>query len=342
MLIYVQNFVEYILTKPAKAMLCPPRVPSKRRVIFYLYGKMPVDYPKPPLSLPEQLDRLTTRGMIVASPADAEHALGHLNYYRLRAYWYPFEQDRTTHVIQENIRFEDVLHLYQFDHKLRLLFLDALGQIEISLRTQWALHFCLAHGAFAYLEPEYSHDVEKLNANKENFLEELGRSTEQFIKHFRKKYTSHDYPPIWMACEVMSFGLFSRWYKNLSSNLVKERVATCYELDQVVLPSVMEHFVYLRNVCAHHGRLWNRSLVITSKLPKNPPTLYDSLNFASTTLNAIYNSLVLMKHFLYIINPHTTWHTELRDLLETPNINLQSMGFPADWQSRPYWQIDGK
>ncbi len=294
-------------------------------------------YNKPPLPLIDQLDRLITRGMIVDNAVEAEHALGHLNYYRLRAYWYPFEQNNTTHLFKPDARFEDVLNIYQFDQQLRLLLLDALGQIEVSLRTQWALHFSLAHGAFAYLEPAYNRKPDWLRRNKVSLRRELDRSDEVFIKHFQSKYTSHDYPPIWMACEIMSFGLFSKWYNNLRPASVQADIAQNYGLDKSVLPSLLEHFVYLRNVCAHHGRVWNKSLVVTPRLPKTKPhSLHQSLNLTQT--RKIYNSLVMIAHFLRVISPRTAWQKQLWHLLDTHKIDLEPMGFPADWQERPYWQ----
>ena len=294
-------------------------------------------YNKPPLPLPQQLARLTTRGMIVDNVVEAEQALGHLNYYRLRAYWYPFEQNNTTHHFKPDVRFEDVLNIYHFDQQLRLLLLDALGQIEVSLRTQWALHFSLAHGAFAYLEPVYNREADWLRKNKQSLWRELDRSDEVFINHFQNKYTSHDYPPIWMACEIMSFGLFSKWYNNLRPATVQAKIAQTYGLDKNVLPSLLEHFVYLRNVCAHHGRVWNKSLVVIPRLPKTKPlSLRQSLNLTQT--RKIYNSLVVIAHFLRVISPHTAWQKQLWYLLDTHKIDLEPMGFPSDWQERPYWQ----
>jgi abortive infection bacteriophage resistance protein len=50
-----------------------------------------LQYSKPPLSVDEQIALLRRRGMVFADEARARHALAHINYYRLRAYWLPFE-----------------------------------------------------------------------------------------------------------------------------------------------------------------------------------------------------------------------------------------------------------
>lgn len=36
-----------------------------------------------------------------------------------------------------NTRFSDVLNLYIFDRELRLLLLDAIERIEVSVKAQW-------------------------------------------------------------------------------------------------------------------------------------------------------------------------------------------------------------
>lgn len=85
-------------------------------------------YGKPPLSVEDQLRLLVRRGMAAPDPDRARHYLTHINYYRLRAYWLPLEQDATggVHRFTPGTSFEDVLSLYVFDRRLRLLVMDAV------------------------------------------------------------------------------------------------------------------------------------------------------------------------------------------------------------------------
>ena len=99
-----------------------------------------VPYNKPVLELRDQLQQLKDRGMHVSNDEIAIHYLGHLNYYRLAAYWLPFEKDHATHQFRSGTTFEDVLNSYIFDRELRLLILDAIERIEVSVRTQLAHH----------------------------------------------------------------------------------------------------------------------------------------------------------------------------------------------------------
>lgn len=59
---------------------------------------------KPPTTFAEQVALLQSRGIMVADPAQAGFYLQHLNYYRLGAYWLPFEDDHASHRFKSGIR----------------------------------------------------------------------------------------------------------------------------------------------------------------------------------------------------------------------------------------------
>ena len=113
----------------------------------YLFlGHRKVKYNKPPTSFEQQLSILESRGMSVPDKQRALHYLAHINYYRLGAYWLPFESDHNGHTFHDGTNFEQVLELYVFDRELRLLVMDAIERIEVSIRTQWAYHFSHKYG----------------------------------------------------------------------------------------------------------------------------------------------------------------------------------------------------
>ena len=95
---------------------------------------------KPPKTFEEQVDLLIQRGMTIPDRAEALHYLKHLNYYRLRAYWLPFEKNHANHAFKPGTSFSEVLNLYVFDRELRLLVMDAIERIEVSIRTGWAYY----------------------------------------------------------------------------------------------------------------------------------------------------------------------------------------------------------
>lgn len=111
-------------------------------------------FTKSAITYAQQVALLQQRGMVIDDPAEAEFYLQHLNYYRLSAYWLPFEIDHASHTFRPGTRFAEVLNIYIFDRELRLLLLDAIERIEVSVRGQWAYQIAHRHGSHAHLDPE--------------------------------------------------------------------------------------------------------------------------------------------------------------------------------------------
>jgi len=146
-----------------------------------------IKYPfiKPPTTHKQQVELLRERGMAFDNSTTAELYLQHLNYYRLSAYWLPFEADHSTHRFWPNTHFDQVLNLYVFDRELRLLVLDSIERVEVSVRSQWAYQMAHHHGAHAHLDASiaFRYHLWQQNLNKLNG--EVARSDETFIKHLQ-------------------------------------------------------------------------------------------------------------------------------------------------------------
>lgn len=290
---------------------------------------------KPPITYADQVALLQRRGMIIDSPDGAAFYLQHLNYYRLGAYWLPFEADHASHRFRPGTRFTEVLNLYLFDRRLRLLVLDAIERFEVSVRSQWAYQVAHRHGPHAHLDPSLAFRRDFWRKNLDSLSDEVRRSDEAFVRHFRNTY-SEPLPPVWAVCEVMSLGLLSRWYDNLKPMPTRRAIADVYGLDERALRSWLHHLTHLRNVCAHHGRLWNRDFTITPELPRSKPAgLPGQLNHGS---RKVYNSLVLLLHVLDVVAPNHRWRDNLKGLLSRHAVDVSAMGFPPGWQQLPIWQ----
>ncbi|WP_260843131.1 Abi family protein [Sedimenticola selenatireducens] len=296
-----------------------------------------MQFTKPPKSFQEQIGILESRGMIISDHGSAAHYLSHLNYYRLRGYWLPFEADQKAHSFKSGVTFDDVLNLYIFDRELRLLALDAIERIEVSLRTQWAYHLARLHGPHAYLNAGLSKNPRWHANNLSSLMKELERSDEVFVSHYNETYSVPESPPVWAVCEVMSLGLLSRWYKSLRPASTRTAIARTYDLPDRVLESFVEHMAYIRNICAHHSRLWNRRMTKTMELPRTKPKGL-SANFDHQQERKLYNTLVMIAYFMDMISPDHHWKKRLFHLLEEHKIDARAMGFPTDWQSRSIWQ----
>lgn len=302
-------------------------------------------YEKPPLTVTEQASRLQDRGLRCDDPKKFEHYLAHIGYYRLSAYCLPFEVPTATptrertHRFLDGTTFEQVLGLYIFDRKLRLLVMEAVERIEVSVRTRWAGAMALRHGSHAHMKPElfkcpWTHARDLAKAARE-----LQESNETFVVHYRRKYHEPFLPPIWAVVETMSLGNLSRWFANTKDNEIKKEVMRGLDLPTIeVLESVLHVLTPIRNVCAHHARLWNRSFPMVFPHIKRMREKLIPPNSPGKQAHLMFNVLVVLDALMAAINPRSAWGRRLMSLLETRNDQERSaMGFPADWRNRSPW-----
>jgi abortive infection bacteriophage resistance protein len=298
-----------------------------------------MQYSKIPLGIPAQISLLKSRGLQFKDEDKSAHYLSNISYYRLRAYTYPF-QDNTNpnHTFAKQICFEDIIELYVFDRKLRILVFDAIEKIEIALRTKIIYHFSLTYGS-------HWHELSHLYINNSRFIKDIGdlykeidRSTETFIKHYQSKYTNPIYPASWMSLEVASMGLLSKIFSNLRNSPEKKKVCHDFGVRHYsILESWLHSICHIRNICAHHGRLWNRRLTAIPEMPNNP--IHPFLSNKQLNVNKIYATLSCMIYILHVISPKSNFTSNLRILIKSCNlINLKEMGFPVNWEREPIWQ----
>lgn len=304
-----------------------------------------MNYTKPPLTFEHQADHLIARGM----SGDRDLMITRLkavNYYRLSGYWYSLRKRNATNPklrldgFESGARFDTVWNRYVFDRRLRLIVIDAIERIEIAVRSQLAYHHAHLHGAFAYaIDPG---SLPKLN-NKEHasfmvrLAEEVKRSKESFVKHFRAKYKGDSHLPVWMVAEVMTFGSVLTFFRG-SPHKVKQNVASVFRMPDRVFGTWLLALNAVRNICAHHGRLWNRVLGVKPMIPLIDS--YPDWHAPGPVENdRAYVVLTICKHCLNCIAPQSGWPNRLRTFLaNSPGIPLRSMGFPPNWELCPIWK----
>ncbi len=136
--------------------------------------------------------------------------------------------------------------------------------------------------------------------------------------------------------EVASFGTLSKLYNNLCSIRNRRKVANYYGLSGTVMESWLRSLVYVRNICAHHNRLWNKEFRV-SPISLKQSGLPFLKNFART--NRVFYVMSVILYFLRIADPQNNFATKVKSLIARhPNVNLCSMGFPVGWETEPLWQ----
>ncbi len=294
-------------------------------------------YSKPWLSHLDQVARLIQRGLTVPDPAAAQRFLTHVNYYRFSGYCLAFERQR--HIFLPGTSFDDIAGAYAFDVVLRDLITEALEVIEIDVRACLAYRFGQRHGAFGHTNP--ANFFAKFNHQDllDRFHEEVHRSSEPFVKHFQSTYGEYPDLPTWMLTEVISFGTLTRMFRGLHRR-DQQTVSSRYGLQAVAFGTVLLHLVYVRNLCAHHSRLWDRLWSIKPALPRGKmwqaPAVLGN--------DRIFSTLCLIQHLLNAFHSlgdfGKQWRNRLLQLLEKlPNtpFAMARMGMPVDWNRHPLW-----
>jgi len=299
-------------------------------------------YNKKVTSVEEQLQQLTERGLSIDDPEVAQRWLLNVSYYRLAGYWWPMQADKVLHTFKPNSRFSDVVALYEFDRELRLLLFGVIERIEIALRTKLIHFLSLEHGFWWFTDISRSADAKSHAKNLSAILGELERSKEVFITEHNKKYRDDErFPPAHKTLETASMGTLSKIYGNLH-NAVRSKNKIAQEFGTVnhsYLHSWLQTITQIRNICAHHGRLWNRNLPGTPKLMPMPPDRWISKVPSRNEYHMLYVHLCCMKYLLNRIDDGYSFSARLIYLLDQyPNVDHKALGLKKDWQNEPLWQ----
>lgn len=223
-----------------------------------------------PYSTPKQIVQiLKNRGMNFYDEGKAESYLMNIGYHRLSAYIFPFyKSPKSGLVLKDGTTFEQVMTLYRFDKKLRIVLFNETEKIEVAIRSVLANMGCQELGDKYWItEAEHFANAEKFRQTLTVIEKELASSKEEYIEHFRQNYIE-DYPPAWMITEVLSFGNLNYIYSNISNNRLRKLIASYFGLKPQVFTSWLTVLANLRNMCCHHARVWNRDFMLTPAEPR--------------------------------------------------------------------------
>jgi len=305
---------------------------------FFLSSKQP--YSKIATSLKDQVELMVSRGLVIDDTQKAEHYLKFIGYYRLGGYARHFrvgsgaDPERYIH----GTTFSDVLDLYIFDRKMRLLMFDAIERVEVAVRAAISNAGSLSGGGPFWLTDANNFDYGRhgiVTREIEAAIGDVKSGSHQhpFIEHFYNKY-SDVYPPSWMLMECFSIGSISKIYKIMKGNL-RQTVAREFNLQHDVLESWLHSISHSRNICAHHSRCWKRIFTIKAKIPKS----YRK-NIPENSENKLYSQCWMLAHFMKIIADGSRWPERLSELIVSrPKTSLLDMGFPEDWRDHEFWGL---
>lgn len=298
-----------------------------------------MEYTKPPLTFERQAQKLIERGLI-ANADELIKRLCAVNYYRFSAYLYPFRNPDPDDTYKPGTTLDMVWKHYTFDRQLRVLVMDAVERVEVAVRTQLVYHFSHHYGPFGYANrvnfPKLDQDRFSLWLHEMD--SESSRSRETFIEHFKDKYGDmHNRLPIWMLAEIMSFGKMLTLFNGVDDDM-RRTIAREYGIEDRLLQSWLGALNVVRNICAHHGRLWNRELGYKIFIPRKQkyPQWHAPVEIGNDRMFAV---LTVLRFLLRYVAPTSQWAERLKELFRKyPDVPIRWMGFPDHWEKSPLWK----
>ena len=284
---------------------------------------------------------MESRGMKIEDRKWAIPRLKRIGYYRLCAYARPLQQkgeNSKDHTYKKNVSFGLLLKLYEFDQKLRSLVFDAIEPIEIAARACISDRMSLTNGPHWFLDDSHfasaTYAATLRRKIESEFLDDAGKPKRQnsdFVLHYYQTYGDPYLPPSWMIAEALSLGTWSQIYEALKPTHQKA-ITSILGIDYQDFQSWLRSISAVRNICAHHGRLWNRVL----------PTvrLTSEMTAAGTAPNRFATQAAVLEHLLRKLSPGRHLAPAIASLLATtPEVDPHALGFPKDWTTHEYWKF---
>lgn len=300
-------------------------------------------FAKPWRSFEQQIEQLADRGL--ADAASYRTELETIGYYRLSGYWYTFRKIDTGTGKRLDEFFDDasmaqVIELYRFDQRLRRAVWAAVTDVELALRVQVGYELGRID-PYVHLRPELLDPTASVT-EYDKFAGEVGklqiRSREDFVAHFKREYDGR--LPVWVVTEIMQLGQLVRLFEFApydSRMAIAARVGT--RTDEY--RSWLKALNILRNIVAHHGRLWNRSIGMKPMLKHRSSD--PLLSHARGTEDRVYGVLAVLAFLLRELRLDASvqsLHVALDSRPAIRGVSTSAIGLPEGWASQPLWTPD--
>jgi abortive infection bacteriophage resistance protein len=295
-------------------------------------------YAKKYSSTADHIILMKSRGLIFGDEAFATRFLDVTSYYRLTGYGLHLRVLNADGTRSDNFRpgttFEQIVSIYEFDRRLRLLVLDAVERFEVGFRSRVSNGMAAKYGPHWFLDPSLFKS--KIDKKTQKLLfdpsEFVGAATKHgqtlSIRHYTNTYSTPPCPPTWMLAEASTFGLWSKGFSMLANRSDQKPIADAFSLPIPELASFSQAINDLRNKCAHHSRVWDARFA-------NGPKIAGVLTGITKDNQTLFAQLSALIYCLWTIDPRTKWLDFLEKLInECPLARQDLMGFPPDWKTK--------
>jgi len=210
------------------------------------------------LTIEQIIQNIKDKNILIKDENKLKEILEFNNYYYITGYKEPF---KILDKYKENIYFEDIFLLYQFDKKLKLIFAEILFEIEQKVKTVFTNNFC---NRFGYK------DIDLVNPNNYDpkspyLLKCLNKLSDQIqwygkesmaVSYYQSKYS---YVPVWVLIKVLTFGMVRDLILNSNSatkGYITKKIVNDKNLKVNEVKNMLEMLIHLRNICCHDDKLY--------------------------------------------------------------------------------------
>ena len=279
---------------------------------------------QPSTTIDEQIANLRNKGLIIEDEEKAKLFLNDVSYFRLiKAYSLGLKVINGQYY--ESIRFDDIVELYLFNANLRQSVLTQIEKVEINFRCRLSNYFCDKYGVLGYEDTNNFFNPKFHDELLDDISKETSRNAKSpFVRNFCENYVDGKIP-LYALVELFSFGTLSKFYKNMKTE-DKKAVASLFSTGYTYFESWIENIAYVRNICAHYGRIYNAKFTKT-------PRLYKQYNKQGIKNLRVFATLLTLKHLLPNDRQWLDFIQTVELLIEKyPKVNLYYMDFPNDWK----------
>lgn len=326
-------------------------------------------FDKPAIGVPEQIALLKARGLHIQDEQRATCFLQAVSFFRLSPYMRPWQiPGDPAHHFRPGTGLRQITQLYDFDRRLRLLVMDAIERAEVAIRATVSNHMGPLHGAHWYMRQDlfkdaYDHPrlldaiartqqkaqqdyqreairIERLTHADDTRKDALKqrRRQESYARHYALTYDNPPLMPGWAMLEELTLGELSHLFSGLAKDSDRKAIARGLRVPAPLLASWLHTLTVVRNICAHHARLWNRELGIRPERPRQSDFPWPMYLHEAAPLTRIAVVLAILHHLMQQTSPNTRWHQRLIELFDAfPEIPRRALGLPDNWQTDGFW-----
>lgn len=299
-------------------------------------------------TIDEQIELLQSRNLHIENKETAKEILLNNNYYYLiNGYKDLFlNRNSKTEIFRNGTTLEEIYSLYEFDRKIRIIFLEYILLIERKIDTYIAYEFSKNYGHKDYLIPENFNNISKNIELIDKFVNDINleishqyKNSNKMIRHYLDTYK---YIPLWVLIRILSFGKVSKFYSFMKQK-EQNNISRKFNIKSEILKIYLMNLGNIRNICAHNEKLYD--VILKNRI--NTTTYHKKLNLIKTDGKTVYAtrdlfSIVIILKVLLENQQFIEFYNRIIETIKELESNLLSlkidkvlykMGFPKNYKN---------